>query len=82
MNQNETICETFYTNLRINKALEMSQSELFISLAEEIEQSDVFDPNCKYLVILSFTRYERSSNTNNTEADIYSSTRGYCALGK
>jgi hypothetical protein len=71
--QNENLCEIFYTKISITKALDMSESELFISLAEEIKQSQYFDSDCKYLLILSFTRYE-SNNKN-------SKTKGQCALG-
>lgn len=75
--ENSNKCETFYTKLELVKALNMSQSELFISLSEEIRQNEDFDPNCKYLAILSFTRYE----ANKQENDMFLNTKGYCALG-
>lgn len=75
--ENASVCETFYTNLELERALSMSQSELFISLTEEIRQSQIYDLNCKYLVVLSFTRYE----PNNKIDDMFLNTKGYCALG-
>ena len=74
-------CESFLSErLELNNALNMNASQLFISLAEELKESKQYDSDCKYLLILSFTRYQPDliPNVNN----LYSSTKGYCALGK
>jgi hypothetical protein len=76
------VCETFYTNLELNKALTMQENEIFLYLACEIKQDKgLFDKDTKYLAILSFTRYKRSSDSNGSN-DIFRDTHGYCALGK
>lgn len=73
----ENSCEVFYTNIRYKDTLDMLPQELFVALAEEIKEKD-FDPNCKYLAVLSFTRY----HGNEVHAqDIFKSTKAYCALG-
>lgn len=75
--ENENSCEVFYTNIRYKDTLDMSPQELFVALAEEIKEKD-FDPNCKYLAVLSFTRYY--GNKIHAQ-DIFKSTKAYCALG-
>ncbi len=76
------VCETFYTNLELNKALTMQENEIFLYLACEIKQDKVlFDKDTKYLAILSFTRYKKSSDSNGSN-DIFKDAHGYCALGK
>ena len=74
----DNVCEVFYTTLSKKSALEMSPNELFLALATEIKQTD-FNKDCKYLAILSFTRFEQNPLQN--ETDIFKQTKGYCALG-
>lgn len=75
---NEHVCEVFKTKLSLNKALSMSSNELYLYLAEEIKSNkEFFNPNCKYLALLSFTRYEYRQ-----DFDIFQNTKGFCALGK
>ena len=77
--KNELVCEPFYTSLELNKALSMKENEIFLHLASEIKQDKyLFDEDSKYLAILSFTRYTKSSDSN----DIFKDAHGYCALGK
>jgi len=81
-NQDNTsyACESFWSRLELKNALNMTASQLFISLAEELKESKQYDSDCKYLLMLSFTRYEPELIAN--EKHFYSSTKGYCALGK
>ena len=74
------ICETYYTKLSLARALQMTSAEIFLYLAEEIKQNqDFFDRrNCKYVAILSFTRYIPSLHSS----DMFSKTKAYCAMGK
>lgn len=74
---NENSCEVFYTNIKYKDTMDMSPQELFIALAEEIKKKD-FDPSCKYLAVLSFTRYYQNEDH---VRDIFKSTKAYCALG-
>lgn len=74
----DNICELYYSKLNLKTALSMKSKELFVYLANEISsRRDVFVSNCKYVAILSFTRYEPSVSTN----DIFENTKGFCALG-
>jgi hypothetical protein len=74
---NESICEYYKTSLKLKDALDMSQNELFLYFAKEISTNEViYSSNCKYVAVLSFTRYVETSNE-----DVYSSTKGFCALG-
>ena len=78
--KNKTVCEQFKSCLRIEEALKMTAKDLFIHLASEISsRNDIFDKNCKYVAILSFTRYEPPKNNNSK--DIFENTKGFCALG-
>ena len=74
----ENSCEIFYTSIKHKDTFNMSPQQLFVALAEEIQEKD-FDPNCKYLAILSFTRYY--GNKGHGDQDIFKSTKAYCALG-
>ena len=81
------VCEPFYTSLDLEKALQMSQDELFVEIAKEIRQDKLlYDQNAKYLAILSFTRYKPiadslDTNTSSGSNDIFKDVHGYCALG-
>lgn len=75
----ENVCETFYSNLTTQRALEMTSNELFIHLAEEFKEN-CYDVNVKYIAILSFTRY--NAGNLHKGKDIFENTKGYCALGK
>lgn len=77
------ICEYYKTKLKLKDALNMNQSELFIHLANEISNNlNIYLSNCKYVAVLSFTRYEIENNHETTiDNDIYLNTKGFCALG-
>lgn len=71
-------CEVYYTKLSISKALEMSSSDIYHHLAQELaNDSDYYRPEVKYIVVLSFTRYEPTSSSQN----IFDSVKGFCAMG-
>ena len=75
---NKNVCEIYRTKLRLKNALKMSENDLFVYIANEIKSNQsIYDPNCKYIAILSFTRYQLSG----ANKDMYENTKGYCALG-
>jgi hypothetical protein len=78
--KNGLVYEQFKTCLKISNALKMVPKDLIIHLAYEISsKSDVFDKNCKYIAILSFTRYE--PHESNILNDIFENKKGFCAIG-
>ncbi len=80
INEQDVICEPYYTRMSVKQALSSTSSEIFLHLAEEIKKSsEIFDPNCKYIAVLSFTRYVY--NSNQIERDMFANTKGYCAMG-
>jgi hypothetical protein len=69
---NDQLCEIFESKLNLNEALQMTPRQIYITLANEIKNNaDIFDTNCKYIMILSFTRFTETMNT----------IVGECALG-
>lgn len=79
--KNENTCEVFYTKLNLDTALKMSSNELFLYLANEIkDDKELFNPNFKYIAVLSFTRFIPDSNGPYSN-DMFSKTKGFCALG-
>lgn len=78
-NETEGVCELYKTKLTLEKALNMRQNELFLHLANEIMANKYFfDENCKYVAVLSFTRFVPAAPNSN---DIFENTKGFCALG-
>ncbi len=73
------VCEVYRTKLKLNEAHKMKENELFIYLANEIKSRADFNLNHKYLLLMSFTRYD--SKLFASGADIFESTKGFCALG-
>ena len=80
-NNCDEVCEYYKCGLNLRQALNMKSKDLFLFLANEIvSRNDVFDRNCKYLAILSFTRFEPPRTDDNSN-DIFENTKGFCALG-
>ncbi len=78
--KNDDICELYKSNLNLKQALNMKSKDIFLYLAQEIaSRADLYNPNHKYLAILSFTRYEPS--VKKSSDDFFISTKGFCALG-
>ena len=76
----DLVCELFKSNLNLDQALNMESRDLFLYLAKEIaSNSDLFAKDCKYVAVLSFTRYDPSLKTNSN--DIFENLKGFCALG-
>ena len=70
-------CEIYRTNLNREEALSMNSNQLFIHLAKEIQNNDqLYDKNCKYIALLSFTQYNYTFNK-----ELFKNVKGYCALG-
>ncbi|CAF0794138.1 unnamed protein product [Brachionus calyciflorus] len=74
LNECDENVEIFRSNLKLMKALEMSSDEIFLYLLDEIKKRNS-NRECKYIAILSFTRYIPGQNE-----DIFKDTKGYCAL--
>lgn len=72
-------CEPYIANLKLNEALYMKPNEIFLHLARELQNSASFNENCKYLAVLSFTRYKQ--NASQDEINSNANRLGYCAIG-
>lgn len=74
------IVEEFKSGMSLTDALRMKPSELFVRLAEEIKQKNMYDVNVKFVAILSFTVYKDEATQE--EINEGNNKVGYCALGK
>ena len=87
--------EIFHSKLQLNDALRMTPRELYLSIAHEVrdrfgedQSTNYSSSSCKYLAVLSFTRYQpsaRKSNANHSDDQSdyawSEATKGTCALG-
>lgn len=74
----EKITEMFRSKLTSNDVKRMKPNELFIYLAQEIK-SQLYDSNCKFIALLSFTSYRDDASLDEIKNDL--NKVGYCALG-
>lgn len=82
INTKKPECHVFRSNLNVNKARKMKQSELWSHFGRELMLSDLGSNERKYLAFISCTRYKGTDvNKPMTHDEIVSMTEAYAALG-
>ncbi|XP_077291900.1 uncharacterized protein LOC143915230 [Arctopsyche grandis] len=83
INPKKPECIVFRSNLNVNKARKMKESELWCHFGRELMLSDLGSNERKFMAFISCTRFKGMDNIDKvlTHEEIVSMTEGHAALG-